>query len=160
MDEKKNLSQLLHEMSRVELEDVVIRAKVLLDMDKTALYDDIENPDEEMFYEALCDGFPGKKHTFKSFRKRHNYKTFHENFEEVTYYVDANFGYIDHDDKLKIYMIMSHVLRDYMEKLKMDLTMKSLSHQIKKISFLMERYFPGYSESGVLSLIIGLPPRV
>ncbi len=159
MGKKKGLSHLLHEMSRKELEDVVIRAKALIDMDKTSIYDSIDSPDEEMFYDALCDRFPGKKHTFKSFTKRHSYKIYHENFEEVTYYTDVNFGNIDYDTRLKLNMIMAHALRDYMNKLKMDLTMKSVSHQIKKIDFVMERAFPGYAQAGFLSLLIGLPPE-
>ncbi len=152
---KEVIDRSLHHMDAEQLNDVISRCQMIL---LTRLPNiDNDDPEEEMFFDAMQNRFPGKTVHFKEFKKRHIYKMFHLNFPEVSDYVDQYFGDLDHDKKLKLNSIMCHALYDYMDKLKMDLTYKGVSIQMSKMAFVMERSFPNYAEAGMLSALLDLP---
>ncbi len=152
---KEVIDRSLHHLTEEQLNDVVSRCQMIL---LTRLPDiDNNDPDEEMFFDAMQNRFPGKTGHFNEFKKRHIYKMFHKNFPEVLDYVDQYFENLDHTQKLKLNSIMCHALYDYMDKLKMDLTYKGVSIQMSKMAFVMERSFPFYAEAGMLRGLLDLP---
>ncbi len=152
---KEVIDRSLHHLTEEQLNDVVFRCQMILDIKRPDI--DKDDPEEEMFFDAMQNRFPGKTVHFNEFKKRHIYKMFHKNFPEVSDYVDQYFGDLYHDHKLKLNSIMCHALYDYMDKLKMDLTYKGVSIQMSKMAFVMERSFPKYAEAGMLLALLDLP---
>lgn len=147
-------SHLVH-LDKNELDDIIARAQALSSL-KGNVVEEFDDPDEELFYNALSNRFPGKKYTFKAFKKRHIYRTFHKNFPEVLDFLNRYLPNLTFDEKLVINTVMVDALYDYMKKLKFDLTMKSNVHQMAKIAFVMDRAFPGYAECGLIPILLGL----
>ncbi len=152
---KEVIDRSLHHLTEEQLNDVILRCQMILDIKRPDL--DNNDPDEEMFFDAMQNRFPGKTVHYKEFKKRHIYKMFHTNFPEVSDYVHQHYDGLDHTQKLKLNNIMCHALYDYMDKLKMDLTYKGVSIQMSKIAFVMERSFPFYAEAGILPALLDLP---
>ncbi len=152
---KKLIETHLIHLDKKELDAIISRAKALSSI-KINTVEELDDPDEELFYNALSNRFPGKKYTFKAFKKRHIYRTFHQNFPEILDYLDKYLPSLNFDQKLVINTILSDALYTYMDDLNFDLTMKSIVHQMKKIAFVMNRAFPDYAECGLLPVILGL----
>ena len=152
---KEAIDRSLHHLTEEQLNDVVSRCQMILVARTPNI--DYDDPDEEMFFDAMQNRFPGKTGHFNEFKKRHIYKMFHKNFPEVLDYVDQYFENLDHTQKLKLNSIMCHALYDYMDKLKMDLTYKGVSIQMSKMAFVMERSFPFYADAGMLLGLLDLP---
>ena len=152
---KEVIDRSLHHLDAKQLKNVIARCQMIL----LTRNPDIDNddPDEEMFFDAMQNRFPGKNNHFNEFKMRHIYKMFHTNFPEVSDYVHQYYEDLDHDKKLKLNAIMCHALYDYMDKLNMDLTYKGVSIQMSKMAFVMERSFPFYADAGMLPGLLDLP---
>ena len=155
MDHKEMIESHLVHLDQNELDDIIARAQALSSL-KGNVVEELDDPDEELFYNALSNRFPGKKYTFKAFKKRHIYRTFHKNFPEIMDYLHKYLPTLTFDEKLIINNIMTDALYEYMKKLNFDLTMKSNVHQMAKIAFVMDRAFPDYADCGLLPVLLGL----
>jgi hypothetical protein len=114
--------------------------------------------DEEMFYNMLnriVEVANGRSEPhFKLFTKTVHYKLFRANFDVIHNYIDANFESAQKVDRLKLYHMFAEMLKDEISQYNIPLSLLTMIRNVPRIPSLVNAAYPGYSESGVLSMIL------
>ena len=112
-----------------------------------------------LFYGCLKDIFQNYGITVPKepqFLPKKSLSKLHHGWYAVEDYIDLNFeGQMRKTQRVKLYIVILHVVIDYLNEIELPLSVKTLSEQLwGNCSGLMGRQFPGYSAAGLMSVAL------
>lgn len=151
-----NIYNNLHHLTTEEWEELSKRLTFLL----TAKKKEKLRLGEEAFYtiidNELSKKLKTKRFPFQRFKRTNNYKLLGETFEVALDYMEVVFEKekLTRVKRLQFYLIAARIVLQDQETSPAPLSIRTMLNGFKLLPGLIDRSFPGYARSGVLSMIL------
>ena len=123
----------------------------------SVIVDEVSSDEASLFYSALVEELGRLGVTtppWHAFQRLDIYKNYQANFPLLEQYVAKTFPSVNLRDRQRLYYLFAGIVAQKVKEWDLPLTLGVVCRNLNKVPSLVAGEFPGYAESGLLSIVL------